>query len=115
MDYMNLRGLEANGYDALAHDIGLACMEHVTKVCNETGTLWENYVPEFPTHGMVEGQLAGKDFVSWSDRFPISILYECIVGVKSDPVHGRLRWDVRLTEEHGIVDYPFGDTPITLR
>ena len=37
------------------------------------------------------------------------------MGIKSDPVHGKLRWDVRLTEAHGIADYPFGDEPVTLR
>lgn len=44
---MILRGLEAAGYNALAYDIALVCVEHATKVCNETGTLWENYGPEF--------------------------------------------------------------------
>lgn len=114
-NYMILRGLEQNGYDALAHDIALACTEHVTKVFNDTGTLWENYAPEFPAPGVVKGRIAAKDFVGWSGLFPISILYEYIMGVKSDPVHHKLRWDVRLLEEHGIVDYPFGDAPITLR
>lgn len=59
--------------------------------------------------------MCGKDFVGWSGLFPISILYEYIFGVRSDPVHGRLTWDVRLTDAHGIVDYPFGDIPVTLR
>ena len=114
-NYMILRGLEANGYDALAHDIALAFVDHVTQVYNATGTLWENYAPESPAPGVVEGHIAAKDFVGWTGLAPISVLYEYIFGVKSDPVHHKLRWDVRLTEEHGVVDYPFGDAPITLR
>jgi hypothetical protein len=89
---------------------------HVTDVFNQTGTVWENYCPEYPYPGVREGLgICGKDFVGWSGLFPISILYEYIFGIKSDPVHAKLRWDVRLLEEHGIVDYPFGDTPIKLR
>ncbi|MBQ4580062.1 MAG: hypothetical protein IJA83_05315 [Clostridia bacterium] len=114
-NYMILRGLEAHGRDKLAHEIAQACMEHVTKVFNDTDTLWENYAPEFVSPGMQNGRLVGKNFVGWSGLFPISVLYEYIMGIKSDPVHAKLRWDVRLTEAHGIVDYPFGDTPITLR
>lgn len=115
-NYMILRGLEANGFDAMAHEIALSCVDHVTKVFNETGTLWENYAPEFSHPGVRDGDwMCAKDFVGWSGLFPISILYEYIMGIKSDPVHGKLRWDVRLLEEHGIVDYPFGNHPITLR
>ena len=113
---MILRGLEATGYHAMAHDIALACVDHATRVCNDTGTLWENYAPEFPAPGVRDGDwMCAKDFVGWTGLIPISILYEYVMGVKSDPVHGKLRWDVRLLEEHGIVDYPFGDTPVTLR
>ena len=115
-NYMILRGLEANGYDALAHDIALSCVDHATQVFNQTGTLWENYAPEFPAPGVRDDNwVCARDFVGWTGLIPISILYEYIMGIKSDPVHARLRWDVRLTEAHGIVDYPFGDIPITLR
>ena len=115
-NYMILRGLEQNGYDALAHEIALACVDHATQVYNETHTLWENYAPEFPYPGVRDGDwMCAKDFVGWSGLIPISILYEYIMGIKSNPVQGKIRWDVRLTDAHGIVDYPFGDTPITLR
>ena len=113
---MVLRGLTANHYDAMAHEIACACMAHATEVFKSTGTLWENYCPEYPHPGVRDGNwMCAKDFVGWSGLFPISILYEYIFGVRSDPVHGRLTWDVRLTDAHGIVDYPFGDIPVTLR
>jgi len=112
---MVMKGLEATGYDSLAHEIALAYVDHVTKVFNETDTLWENYAPEFPSAGYHGGRYCGKDFVGWTGLAPISVLYEYIMGIKGDPVHGKLRWDVRLLEEHGIADYPFGDKAITLR
>ena len=114
-NYMVLRGLERNRYDAMSHEIGLACLENVVKVFNDTDTIWENYAPEYPLYGRRGEDPVCKNFVGWSGLFPISILYEYVMGVKSDPVNGKLRWDVRLTDAHGIVDYPFGDTPITLR
>ena len=115
-NYMILRGLEAHQEDKLAHEIAMSSLEHVTKVFEETDTLWENYAPEFPAPGVRDpGLICAKDFVGWSGLFPISILYEYVMGIKGNPVQGKLRWDVRLTEAHGIVDYPFGDTPITLK
>ena len=114
-NYMILRGLEKYGYDALAHEIALSCVEQATRVYNDTGTVWENYAPEFPAPGRVYDSIAAKDFVGWSGLFHTAILYEYVMGIKSDPVHGRIRWDVRLTDAHGIVDYPFGTVPICLR
>ncbi len=114
-NYMIMRGLEATGYDTLAHEIALDYVDHVTKVFNDTHTLWENYAPEFPAPGEVKGHVAARDFVGWTGLAPIAVLYEYIMGIKSDPVHSKLRWNVRLLEEHGIANYPFGDTPITLR
>ena len=114
-NYMILRGLEQNGYGALAHEIALACVDHATRVFGDTGTVWENYAPESPAPGEVGGHLAARDFVGWSGLFHTSILYEYVMGIKSDPVHGRLRWVVRLTEAHGIDNYPFGSAPVDLR
>ena len=114
-NYMIMRGLEQNGYNALAHDIALACVDHATKVFNETDTLWENYAPEYPGPGMRGDKAVARDFVGWSGLIPISMLYEYVMGIHSDPVRGRLCWHVRLTQEHGVVDYPFGDRAVTLR
>ena len=60
-------------------------------------------------------QFAAKDFVGWTGLAPISILYEYVMGIKGDPVHNKICWNVNLTEAHGIVDYPFGDQAVTLR
>jgi len=113
-NYMILRGLEANGYDGLAHDIACSFVKNVTQVFDQTGTVWENYAPESAAPGVGDGRTAAKDFVGWTGLAPISVLYEYVMGIKSDPVHGKLLWDVRLTEEHGVADYPFGDHAVTL-
>lgn len=114
-NYMVMRGLDVNGYGQLAHEIALTFLEQVTKVFNETGTLWENYAPEYPAPGVFDGKIAAKDFVGWTGLAPISMFYEYVMGIKSDPVNGKLCWEVRLLEEHGIADYPFGSSAVTLR
>ena len=113
-NYMIMKGLEATGYDQLAHEIASAFVDHVTQVYQDTETVWENYAPETPAPGLGAGRLASKDFVGWTGLAPIAVLYEYVMGIKGDPVHTKIRWDVRLTEAHGIVDYPFGDCTVSL-
>ena len=109
-----MKGLESTGYNMLAHEIASAFVSHVTQVYNDTDTLWENYASEISAPGFAFGQFAAKDFVGWTGLAPISMLYEYVMGIKGNPVHGKIRWDVRLTEAHGIVDYPFGDYAVSL-
>lgn len=115
-NYMIMRGLDISGYDDLAHEIALSCVNNATEVFKETDTLWENYAPEFPAPGVRdENLICARDFVGWTGLIPITMLYEYIMGIKGDPVNSTLHWTVRLTESHGIIDYPFGEHPITLR
>lgn len=103
-NYMLLRGLTRNGMDDLAFDI--ACNHHqaVMHVFNDTGTLWENYAPERDK----PGKPAKKDFVGWSGLVPIAVLFEYVFGLRAAAQHGRLVWDIRLTEAFGVRRYPFG-------
>ena len=102
--YMILRGLVANGYDALAHAIGENHVRNVARACAETGTLWENYAPE----AAAPGNAAQPNFVGWGGLGPIAVLLEHVIGLRPDPLAGRLVWDVRLLEGHGVRHYPFG-------
>ena len=103
-NYMVLRGLDRAGYDALAHEISREDLDHVVNVYRDTGTLWENYAPERSAHG----NRAKADFVGWSGLAPIAGLFEYLMGLRADAPSGRLLWDVRLLESHGIDNYPFG-------
>ena len=73
-------------------------------VFQQTGTLWENYAPE----RTVPGNRAKDDFVGWSGLAPVAGLFEYVFGLRADASVGRLLWDVRLLESHGIHGYPFG-------
>jgi len=103
-NYMVLRGLDRAGYHDLAHEISREDLDYVTRVFEDTGTLWENYAPEQAS----QGNRAKDDFVGWSGLAPIAGLFEYVFGLRADAPNGRLLWDVRLLEGHGVNAYPFG-------
>ncbi len=103
-NYMVLRGLTNCGQDALAHEIALGHVQHVTTVFEGTHTLWENYAPD----AAKQGSRAKPDFVGWTGLSPIAILLEYCLGLRADVPRNALLWDVRLLEEHGVEHYPFG-------
>ena len=103
-NYMVMRGLTRAGYDRLAHEIALNHVGNVVKVFEQTGTVWENYAPE----SAAPGEPAKRDFVGWTGLSPIAILFEYVFGLRADVPSNTLTWDVRLLEEHGIQQYPFG-------
>lgn len=111
-NYMVLRGLTAAGEDDLAYRIGRNHHENVTKVFETTGTYWENYSPEKAERG----NHAMKDFLGWGGVGPIAVFLEYVLGLRPDFSRQTLVWDVRLTEAHGVKNYPIGrDTALDLR
>ena len=103
-NYMVLRGLDRAGYGDLAHEISREDLDHVVEVFEKTGTVWENYAPESPA----PGEPARPDFVGWAGLAPVAGLLEYVLGLRADAPNGRLLWDVRLLEAHGVSGYPFG-------
>ncbi|MES2202427.1 MAG: trehalase family glycosidase [candidate division FCPU426 bacterium] len=102
-NYMVLRGLSGLNEDALAHEIAMNHHGHVTQMFEKTGTVFENYAPEY--NG--KGKPAKADFVGWSGLGPIAVLFEYVFGLRADVPSGRLVWDLRLLEGHGVKGYPF--------
>lgn len=103
-NYMVFRGLDGVGYNALAHDIACNHLDNVVRVFEETGTVWENYAPEYAA----PGEPARPGFVGWSGLAPVAGLLEYVFGLRADVPNSRLIWDVRLLERHGVRRYPFG-------
>ena len=104
-NYMVIRGLDHVGHYDLAHEISREDLDHMTRVYKDTGTLWENYAPE----RSAQGNRAKSDFVGWSGLAPIAGLFEYVMGLRAEAASGRLLWDVRLLESHGVTGYPFGN------
>lgn len=110
-NYMVFRGLTAYGDDAIAHQLARKHLDFATEVFRKTQTFWENYSPE----SAEPGQPARRDFVGWSGLGPIAVLLEYVLGLRPDFITCTLLWDIRLTEKHGVKNYPFGpDTTLNL-
>lgn len=109
-NYMVLKGLERHGYQDLAYEIAKNHLKQVVEVYKETGTLWENYMPERPA----PGEPARADFVGWTGLSSIAVLIEYVLGIRADAKNNRIIWDVRHTEQHGIKNYPYGGQLISL-
>src|SRR6218665_279111 len=102
--YMLLRGLTNYKQDSLAHVIAQNNLDNVVKIYKETGSPWEQYAPEL-RRGM-----GVKEFVGWTGLVPVSILFEYVFGIRADVPANTIVWDLRLADEHGIENYPFGNT-----
>jgi Trehalase len=104
-NYMVLRGLTEAGYDTIAHEIAGNDLDNVVKVFERTGTIWENYAPE----AAAPGEPARDNFVGAGGVTPITVLLEYVFGLRQDVEKNVLLWDIRLLEEHGVNNYPFGN------
>lgn len=103
-NYMLLRGLSRHGQHDLAYAIARNHLDNVTQVFEETGTVWENYAPEYAGHG----RPAKPDFVGWTGLSAITIPIEYVIGLQPDVAANTLTWHIRLTGRHGVQRYPFG-------
>ncbi len=109
-NYMTLCGLHKYGYNALAHDIALTYVNNVVEVYTKDDTIYENYAPEM----ISKGNPCKADFVGWTGLAPISIMFEYVFGIHPDAMANKIEWQVNLTEEHGIRQYPLGDATVDL-
>ncbi len=109
-NYMTLKGLEKNGFNELAYDVACANLENIVQVFLNTGTIWENYAPEFADHG----SSSKPEFVGWSGLFPISIMLEYVLGIRPKAEKGAIEWHVRRTERHGVEKYNFSGKEVDL-
>jgi hypothetical protein len=101
---MVMAGLARHRCFELARKIALCHLDAVVAVCEDTGTLWENYAPENNS----PGEPARKDFVGWTGLVPIAVLFEYVFGLQPNAHAQRIVWHCDLTDEFGIDAYPFG-------
>ncbi len=105
-NYMITRGLMLAGHGQTAHDIAVRYLAALWEAyCNEEPhTLWESYCPERAQPGLkvYTSARVAPDFVGWTGIGPISMLIENVLGIDLNAATGRITWDIRLIEEHGI-------------
>ena len=111
-NYMITRGLMQAGRGDVAHEIALAYLAGLarTHAAVEPHTLWECNSPEYDAPGLqaYTRKRVKPDFVGWSGLGPTAMLIENILGLDIDVPAGRVEWDIRLTEEHGLRQAPVG-------
>ncbi len=101
-NYMVLQGLTNVGADALAHEIAQNHLDNAIRIFERTGIVWENYSSEY-LHGS-----GRENFVGEGGLTGTAILLENVLGIRSEAHTNTLIWDIRLLDEHGISNYPFG-------
>jgi hypothetical protein len=101
-NYSVLRGLTTVGADSLAFEIALNHLKNVTSVFNDTSIIWENYSPDYQRGS------GRKNFVGEGGLTGTAILFEYVFGIRADVPQRTIVWDIRLTDEFGVDQYPFG-------
>ncbi len=111
-NYMVLKGLEKYNKQKLAFDIAKNHLDNVVSIYKKTGTLWENYAPEY----IAPAKPAKPDFVGWSGIIPIAVLLENVFGIQPDAPNNTIHWHIQLDNDRFSVDnYPFAfDNTLTL-
>lgn len=105
-NYMILRGLTKIGENDLAFDIAENHLRNVWAVYKKYDTVFENYSPEFEE----PGKPSRRDFVGWGGLPPVAVFLEYYLGIRPNLPEKQIIWDIRLSQEHGILKYPFGKT-----
>lgn len=108
-NYMVLQGLSKYGYQDLAGQIAENHLDAVVEAYGKEDTLFECYAPMYAGGSTTaHGNPVRRDFVGWTGLSPIAMLFEHIFGIQPDVPNQTLRWYIRLTDAHGIENYPFG-------
>ncbi len=105
-NYMVLQGLTKVGADSLAYEIAQNHLDNAIKIFETTGIIWENYSSEYL---LGSGR---ENFVGEGGLTGTAILFENILGIRSEAHTNTLVWDIRLLDEHGVNNYPFGEDGI---
>jgi len=117
-NYMVTRGLALTGQGDLAHSIASKYIHGLCRTWREVEphTLWESYAPEAHAPGLrpYDDSRVKPDFCGWSAIGPIAMLIENIIGIEAQLDADAIRWDIRLTEEHGVEQLWLGDTCLRL-
>ncbi|MBC8489803.1 MAG: hypothetical protein H8D45_27625 [Bacteroidetes bacterium] len=109
-NHMIVKGLAANNRHQLSREIVCNHLNNMSAVFKETGTVWENYAPEF----VEPGNLAKPDFVGWSAVGPITQLIENYIGITLDVPANTVYWNLLSTEKLGVRNLLFDNEPIEI-
>jgi len=108
--YQAIKGLEKYGYEEFAALASEKYLAGMFEVFLKTGTVWENYAPDFSE----PGDNSRKDFVGWSACGPVALLIENVIGLRPDAIHNQITWHLHRTDRHGIENLVIGKATLSL-
>lgn len=107
---MVIKGLEKYDFEDFATEATIKYLKGMEKVFSNTGTVWENYAPEY----FMPGKPSRPDFVGWTGCGPIGLLIENVIGLRVDGVRSRLQWNLNRAGRHGIRNLQVGNVVVSL-
>ncbi|MFT4145391.1 MAG: trehalase family glycosidase [Mobilitalea sp.] len=90
MNAMIVLGLEKCGYHKLAKDIAMNHLEVLNQVFQQTGSIWENYPPEY----ISKGNSDHPDMIGWSGIAPVLYLIQYGIGLSVPEGKNYLMWEL---------------------
>ena len=84
----------------------------ICSVCNTDKRLKDQ--TDLPGLAACTEERVKPDFVGWTGIGPIAMLIENVLGLDVDAPAGKVTWDIRLTEEHGVRDLSVGGGKVDL-
>ena len=109
-NYAVIKGLSRCGHTSLARQAAENHLGQMSAVYRETGTIWENYSPEY----LKPGNISKGDFVGFSGVGPIALLIEEVLGIEVDAPSNIIQWRLHRTTEQGLSNLRFGDNTVSL-
>ena len=110
MVMLAIRAARETGRHRLATKIAENHLQNLTDVYRSTGTLWENYAPEYARRGNV----SRPEFVGWSGCGPIEALLETNIGIRVNAATSHVTWTSLRSDTHGIKNLPLGAHRVSL-
>ena len=107
---MIIKGLEKYGYEKFASEISAKYLKGMFEVFKNTGTLHENYAPDY----FLPGDPSKPDFVGWTGCGPIQLLFENIIGIRPNAARKTLLWKLDRIDRHGVENLKVGDNLISI-
>lgn len=109
-NYMIIKGMHEAGFHARGALATEAYLDAMKTVYQKTGTVWENYAPEY----IKQGNEAKGAFVGWSALGPISLLIESSIGIDIDVPVNTINWHIQRTDRHGVENLRWKESTVSL-
>lgn len=115
-NYMLVRGLQLNGYRAIAEEITKKHLNAMADVMDNPkwGGIWECYAPESSRPSTKGDGIVRDNFVGWSGIGPIAMFIENMIGLEFDAPENTIHWHLSANCRHGIKELQFNGGELSL-